>query len=332
MVLSQPVVGVSTPTGVCFPGKIDITTPSVTSGNDPTLIYSYWLDGSATMPLSNPNSISNAGIYYIKGTDTTGCTTVTPLTVAINPLPSIVINDPGSCSPLNLTLPGVTSGSSSPLQYSYWIDSSATISVPTPNALTSSGNFYIKGVDPNGCITIKPVTATVHPLPVLTVTDPTPIYFPARSNLSVTFPHDTGSTYTYWEDTLATKPLAHPEAVEFKGVYYIKATTRYGCTAIEPVNINILPPIYPVVNPPNAFTPNGDGINDTWEIALLRFYPDCTVDVFDRNGQVVYHSTGYNTYWDGKYHGNPLPIGTYYYIIKLDALHPNVGGSITIIR
>jgi gliding motility-associated-like protein len=83
---------------------------------------------------------------------------------------------------------------------------------------------------------------------------------------------------------------------------------------------------------PNAFTPNGDGINDTWNIKFIDFYPQCTVKVFTRYGQNVYSSTGYGVPWDGSYKGGRLPVSTYYYIIDLKNGSPPLSGFITIIR
>ena len=84
---------------------------------------------------------------------------------------------------------------------------------------------------------------------------------------------------------------------------------------------------------PNAFTPNGDGINDTWNINTLSFqYPDCTVDVFNRYGQQLFHSEGYSKPWDGTYNKKPLPVGTYYYIINLKNGAQPLSGSLTILR
>jgi len=83
---------------------------------------------------------------------------------------------------------------------------------------------------------------------------------------------------------------------------------------------------------PNAFTPNGDGINDTWDIKYLNTYSKATVSIFNRNGQQVYFSNGYINNWDGNFNGRALPAGTYYYFINLNNKKPNVRGSITIIR
>lgn len=87
------------------------------------------------------------------------------------------------------------------------------------------------------------------------------------------------------------------------------------------------------VTPANAFTPNGDGFNDTWNIPALVNFSNCTVDIFVRGGSRVFHSDGYGKAWDGTYGGKPLPVGVYYYIIDLKTRGYNkVDGYITLIR
>jgi gliding motility-associated-like protein len=83
---------------------------------------------------------------------------------------------------------------------------------------------------------------------------------------------------------------------------------------------------------PNTFTPNGDGINDTWNIPELNSYPDITVQVFNRNGQIVYYSRNYTKPWDGTYKNGQLPFGTYYYVINLGSVQGVLTGHITIVR
>ncbi len=94
--------------------------------------------------------------------------------------------------------------------------------------------------------------------------------------------------------------------------YTIAVTSADGCISKDSMFIKVLKT--PVI--PNAFSPNGDGINDQWVIQYLDSYPGVKVEVFNRYGQQVYNSTGYNTPWDGTYNGKPLPVGTYYYIIN----------------
>jgi len=85
-------------------------------------------------------------------------------------------------------------------------------------------------------------------------------------------------------------------------------------------------------NIPNAFTPNGDGINDNWHIQFLENYQNCTVNIFNRNGQSVYYSTGYGVPWDGTYKGSALPTGTYYYVIQLKDINKVLSGYVALIR
>ena len=61
---------------------------------------------------------------------------------------------------------------------------------------------------------------------------------------------------------------------------------------------------------PNGFTPNGDGYNETWQIAGLM--PGTKVQVFNRWGNTVFKSNSY----DGIWNGSGFPDGTYYYVIE----------------
>jgi gliding motility-associated-like protein len=83
---------------------------------------------------------------------------------------------------------------------------------------------------------------------------------------------------------------------------------------------------------PTAFTPNGDGVNDLWEIPELSSFPDCDFSIFNRYGKLVYHSIGYAKMWDGVLNGKKLAVGTYYYMINLKTGRPPLSGPITILR
>lgn len=82
----------------------------------------------------------------------------------------------------------------------------------------------------------------------------------------------------------------------------------------------------------NTFSPNGDGINDTWAIKYIEYYPNCTVDIFNRWGARIFSSIGYGRQWDGQLGGNPLPTGTYYYVINLKDKSPAKSGWVVIVR
>lgn len=68
---------------------------------------------------------------------------------------------------------------------------------------------------------------------------------------------------------------------------------------------------------PPAYTPNGDGINDEWEIRHIDKYPECIVDIYTREQKHVFSSKGYKEMWEGEFEGKTLPSDTYHYVIDL---------------
>jgi gliding motility-associated-like protein len=243
------------------------------------------------------------------------------------------VQDPvNACVPdgVNLSSGLITSGSSPGLIYTYYTDASLSNHLFGPDLVTASGTYYIKGVNDDGCIAVKPVTVHINPLPVFSVNaKPQPIIRPATLDLSRVISGGAGINFSYWKDSLLTIPADRPDAVDKSGSFYIKGTTAAGCSSTLSTTVIS---IDPVILLPNTFSPNGDGLNDKWEIPLLKLFPDCIVEVFNRAGQIVFRSVGYNTPWDGRQSGKDLPIGTYYYMIKPSREQPAIGGSITVIR
>lgn len=110
--------------------------------------------------------------------------------------------------------------------------------------------------------------------------------------------------------------------------YTITVTNTQGCSSKDDLFVRILK----MPKPPNTFTPNGDGINDTWEIKYLNDYPGTVIEVYNTAGTLVYRSIGYSTPWDGKWKGQPLPAGTYYYIMDPKNGRARQAGYVTILR
>ncbi|MBI3718699.1 MAG: PKD domain-containing protein [Sphingobacteriales bacterium] len=110
--------------------------------------------------------------------------------------------------------------------------------------------------------------------------------------------------------------------------YILKATGTGGCMSSDTVFVKVLKSL--VI--PNTFTPNGDGVNDKWEIQYLDSYPGCVVEIYNTVGQLLFRSIGYANKWDGRYNGNPLPVGTYYYVIDPKNNRKPIAGYVTILR
>jgi gliding motility-associated-like protein len=122
----------------------------------------------------------------------------------------------------------------------------------------------------------------------------------------------------------------------YPGQGLISLTVRniHNCSATD--EIEILPcnaeKLFESIS--NAFTPNGDGVHDTWVINNIEVYPETVIEVFDRTGRSVFRvEGGYQNDWNGTFNGKQLPMDTYYYIIdfKSEDIQPKKG-TVTIIR
>lgn len=82
----------------------------------------------------------------------------------------------------------------------------------------------------------------------------------------------------------------------------------------------------------NTFTPNGDGVNDRWDILNISDHPGAVVEICNSSGQLIFRSVGYQQPWDGRHLGRPLPAGTYYYVIDPGQGLLRIAGYVTILR
>ncbi len=240
----QPNLVITDPAAVCVPGTVDLTAPAVTAGSDAGTL-SYWTDVAATIPLANPNTVAASGTYYIQLTNAQGCTRIEPVNVTIDPVPNLVITDPvAECAPgtVDITAPAVTAGSDAGA-LSYWADAAATNPLANPNAIATSGTYYIQLQSAAGCTNVQPVNVTINLQPNLVITDPTAVCVPGTVDLTapaITAGSDPGAL-TYWTDVAATNPLANPNAVATSGTYYIQLQSAAGCTNVQAVNVTIDP-------------------------------------------------------------------------------------------
>lgn len=111
-------------------------------------------------------------------------------------------------------------------------------------------------------------------------------------------------------------------------MYTVTAYSDLGCSIAKPVFVKVVDKL----QVPNTFSPNGDNVNDVWNLKLLDTYENALVEIFNRYGQVIYRNVGYKIPFDGYFQGQPLPVGTYYYVISPRNGKKNLTGSLTIIR
>ena len=83
---------------------------------------------------------------------------------------------------------------------------------------------------------------------------------------------------------------------------------------------------------PNVITPNNDGMNDVLRIPCVASDPQSQLKVFNRWGDLVYETASYRNDWGGTYNGNPLPNGTYFYLLQMATKGDAMQGYFTIVR
>ena len=275
-----------------------------------------------------------AGQYTLILTDKNFCTATEVITIT-EPLElamSFILSE-SIAGGFNINCAGDSSGSISiePLNYVnsvdyLWSDGATgktRINLP-------AGNYGVILTDANNCNTSS----------IITLTDPDSIRLDFR--VSQPFCPDMpngeiqltvsggviGIDYSYlWSDNSSGRSISNI----LKGFYKVTVTDRNGCSVkdsvrIEPINETCL-----VI--PNAISPNGDLINDVWNIGMIELYPSMEVKIFNRWGEALWRSAkGYPQPWDGRSNGSLLPMDSYHYIIDLHNGSKPMVGNITVVR
>lgn len=126
-------------------------------------------------------------------------------------------------------------------------------------------------------------------------------------------------------------PLANPKEDTW---YTVTGWNEYGCKTIDSVLIRVLIESNPFM--PNAFSPNGDGLNDEFHISNFKYERLLVFKIFDRYGKQVFETSNKDKGWDGKYeNGKDAPAGVYYYYIEYahqDLRLEKLKGDITLLR
>jgi gliding motility-associated-like protein len=245
-----PVVTITNPSAVCAPSTVDLTVTAITAGSTASLTYSYWTNNTATTSLSNANTISTTGSYYIKGTNpTTSCFKVEPVTATVNALPTVTITNPSAvCAPstVDLTATAITAGSTASLTYTYFTNASATNTLTNTTLIGTSGTYYIKGTSTLNCSVTQPVITTINLVPSFNLLSPSVC---AGSPLIINANPLTGVSTDYNYTWLVPAGVANPGNVSnftttTPGIY--TATLKNKTTNCESASINNTISFYPL--------------------------------------------------------------------------------------
>lgn len=337
VVTSSPNLVITDPAPVCAPSTVDLTNPAVTTGSDNGTL-TYWIDAGATVPLNDSTSVSATGVYYIQ-LDLGGCSVIEAVNVTVNPQPNLVVTDPiAVCEPsfVDITDSLVTAGSDTGT-LTYWTDANATNVLSNPNSV-GTGTYYIQLEGANGCESIVAVNAVVNPLDDATfdmesICEGGVVVSTATPGGTFAFGIATSATIDAQTGTVSNATVGNSYSVTYttNGMCPSSFTVTFiaGECPDEPADQIVVP---------TAFTPDGDLINDTWQILNLDdVSPNNTVRVYNRWGNLIFEfsADAANPYmsnaWDGTYKGERLPVGSYFYVIDLHDIDQQETGAVSII-
>lgn len=177
---------------------------------------------------------------------------------------------------------------------------------------------------------------TIHVVPPFEFQWVAPVDTTIRYGDQIQFDSESEAIYWLWAPvTYLSDPTAKaPYATPLENIHYnVVGINQYGCKDTADVNVKVI--YEPNSGLPNAFTPNGDGLNDIFKVENLRFDKMTEFRVFNRYGEVVFYTQDPRKGWDGSYNGKPAAVDVYFYTVKL--VLPNgteraFKGEVTLLR
>lgn len=332
-----PEVSFSLPAAVCMPGEtVFVNTTTISGGAALTYLWNY---GDGTTGTTNKHTYAAAGSYLVKLVATSAgvCKDSAQQTMSAFYNKPIVIFTvtPEICQGQEVIIKNNTivtaQGNVTKWDWNFG-DGTTSVSRTPDKTYDSAGVFIIsvQGTSRQGCVSdSSKQTVKVYPQPVV---DAGPDIAAEEGSIVTLQATAAGGSLLYlWSPAqpLSNATVLQPTLlVTDDMVFTITATGEFNCTASDNMQIKVQRPL--VI--PNIFTPNGDGVHDTWVIKNIELYPRAAVQVVNRYGQKVYEAAGLIKPWDGTVNGSPVPAGTYYYIIRLNNGDGPLTGSVTLIR
>ena len=293
----------------------------------------YWSFGDGdTSNLINPSHTYNtSGSYWVTLISiSAGCNDTIKQLITINPIPvaAFAYGFTGCNSIVNFT-----NNSSGGNIYHWNFGDGDTSNNQTPvHAFSTMGNYSVSLIVTNSAGCSDTITQPVNTA-ILVVPDFNWMEAPCDPN--VVFDNISTNDFTsYWE--LGDGETSNANGVDHTyntiGNYNVTLVINDGtpCKATITKTINVTTSNTDELYIPNAFTPNGDGINDVFVVQSIN---DCMVyemSIYNRWGQMLFYTDSYPLIWDGTFNGDPVPTGSYIYLIRGGSF--NKTGIVTVIK
>lgn len=171
------------------------------------------------------------------------------------------------------------------------------------------------------------LNVSVHPRPSIVELTDTIICFEQHGDLSVNFPFEPNDVI-YWPELGVS---GGDIQIDQEGTFSFIHTTAYNCS--DTGSIVLQNNCYSDIHVPEAFTPNGDNLNDY--LILFGLFDTIDFKIYSPQGTLIFQTNDREPYWDGTFEGKDLPSGSYFWhaiITGSDGRTVDKSGNVTIIR
>ncbi len=310
-----PVVTFSTSGDICD-GQVQLTANVQNPLPGEVFTYDWSNVAFPDVQTINVGPSANEIMHVVRvGSNLRTCVTTADTTFKVNEPIEIVITPEPACDdgqPITITaevsLPDVT--------YT-WSLNGGTLGFTTPEIEVLDEGFYTVTVSNDECSSQESINVVRAPftpgdLPsqvVICPADPDP---DVNSVLL-----DPGGGFTSYEWIFNGSTSTSPTFLADQGgTIEVNLTNGFNCT--DRRTVEVLEDCIPRLSAPNAFSPNGNAQNETFFV-FSTFVTKFEIFIYNRWGELVYHSNDKDFQWDGNVNGNPAPIGTYAYVIKFSS-------------
>lgn len=345
-----PTVTLAAPPTLCPGTPLTFTAAVTNAGNAPTFRWFVNNIPVASGPTFTSSTVVTGDQVRVEVTASAGLCSTGPATATVTvtrtptPAPTLTIAGQPSApvcagEPLTFSATAVANAGPNPV-YQWLVDGNPVAGATTPvftsatlrdgqtvtlrlntvntcaQALTAVSNGVVVRIQP-------PVKISAGPDKEIILGTSVVLEGTADGTYPVTWTPTTGLDFSGNEPL---RPTASPKVT----TTYRLSAGEGGCASFDEVTVTVRD----AIRIPNAFTPNGDGRDDTWQIEFIEDFPNNTVTVFNRWGNQVFSAQNYSraNEWNGTINGKPAPVGTYYYVVVTKGpLGKSYSGSLTVL-
>lgn len=317
--------------------NVNLTDYNLQVSNDPNATIQWFEDDQLIIPVADPLNVtvSNQSSFYVLAINSDACENSGRLNFILNPLPEAIDLNLELCEDI-AGLGEVRDYDLSNLINQVSTDPSVTVSwyedidllIPVTNPLSYSvlSNSSVFAKVENGCSNIAVVNFLINEKPSFDLGQDTTIFYTETKILSPAIDIQFLPGTYLWQDGSTTSTYT----VVDEGKYTLELTDFNGCVGSDSILVYV--DRYRIFVP-NAFTPDGNGLNDTFGPSITGDITgeDVEMFIYNRWGELIYEFTDLGQGWDGTYKGKMANTGVYVWVLIVNG-KARQDGNVSLIR